>query len=129
MKKLRTSPATGFTIYVGSDPIVVCPLSSSKLAQLRKANTTITRGVEKIDGSSLTKDIFDQTVKSWGPEIVDENGQPLPCTSEVKRNLCEYDSGFVNEVLAEMEEVEKARRNGERGNSKPGPTGTSLQDE
>lgn len=124
-KLITTSNPEGFTVTVQGAPIVACPLSSSAYSRLRAKHAKIKRGVEKIDGVALTKELFDLTAKSWGAEIQDETGTPLECTSANKRLICEHNMAFVNEFLEEVESVEEARRNGELGNSQPGPSGTS----
>ncbi len=129
MPRLRTTPASPLTIMVGGASIQVCPLSSSALSNMRRRHTTIKRGAEVIDGPALTKEIFDATVKGWDDQVKDEAGQPLPCTSEIKRLLCEHDAGFVSDVLAETDEADKLRRASEQGNLPPGPNGTSPRDE
>ena len=126
--KLRTStnPA-GFMIKVGGAAITVRPMSSTALASLRHEHTTFTRSGEEVNGAELAKEMFDRVVLAWDDTVKDENGKPLPCTTENKRAVAEYDSAFVGEVLATMDAADKMRRLGEEGNSKPGPSGTSPQ--
>ena len=130
MLKLRTSPvADGFTINVRGASFVVCPLSSSAKSNLRAKYTKVKGMVEKTDSIAFVKEQFDRTVKSWGPEVCDESGTPLDCTSENKRKLCEYSLDFVNEVFEEIDAVEASRREGEGGNSGPGQSGPSPQEQ
>ena len=128
MKLRTTSSYEGFPVTVGDATIIVNPMSSSALSRLRQKHTTINRGVEKINGSAMTCDMFDRVVLSWSG-INSEDGCPLACTSENKRLVYEHNSDFAADVLKEMEAVAAERRLGEEGNSQPGPSGTSVQAE
>lgn len=125
--KLRTSAnPEGFQIIVGDATLTVNPMAASAMSRLRQKHTTINRGVEKVNGSEMTKEMFDRVVLSWDG-ITDEDGKPLACTSENKRLVYEHNPDFAADVLKEMEAVAADRRMGEEGNSQPGPSGTSAQ--
>ncbi len=125
--KLRTSATPeGFPIIVGDATITVNPMSASAMSRLRQKHSNINRGVEKLNGSEMTKEMFDRVVLAWDG-IQDEHDNPLPCTSENKRLVYEHNPDFAADVLKEMEAVAAERRMGEEGNSQPGPSGTSPQ--
>lgn len=115
--KLRTcAEKTGFPIIIQGSTIQVRPLSSSAFRRLKEKHTSVQRGVEKTNGLELTMDLFDQAVIGWDETIQDENGGPLDCTPANKRLICEHNMDFVNDVLAAIDDAEKARRAGEEGN-------------
>lgn len=127
MKLRTTAAAEGFPVIVGNATITVNPMSASAMSRLREKHSTINRGIEKVNGSAMTAEMFDRIVLAWDDAIQDESGNTIPCTSENKRAVYEYNPDFAAEVLKEMEAVVEERRLGEEGNSQPGPSGTSAQ--
>ena len=116
MKLRTTSEKSGFPITIHGAVFHVRPLSSSAFRRLKEKHTTFQRGVEKTNGLELTMDLFDQAVIGWDDSIKDENGDVIECTPANKRLICEHSMDLVNDVLAAIDDAEKARRTSEEGN-------------
>ena len=124
--RLRTTKAKQITIVVNGITVTGAPLQSSELAALRKKHARIVQGVELVDAAELTIEIFDREVTDWDARSL-ETDEPIPCTAGQKRIVYENNPDFVAEVLAKLTSAAAAERCAEMGNSKPGPSGTSVQ--
>ena len=116
MKLRTTAEKAGFPITIQGSVIQVKTLSSSDFRRLKEKHTSVQRGVEKTNGLELTMDLFDRAVIGWDETIQDENGEPIACTPVNKRLICEHNMDFVNDVLAAIDDAEKARRTSAEGN-------------
>lgn len=124
--KLRTSQEKdGFPIVVHGATFTVSVPSATRQGQLRTANTAYKRGVPVTDSVGFSKDLFEEYVKGWGPEVQDQDGNPMECTRQNKRLVCEYNMGLASDVMEKADAEEEARRKSEEGNSLPGQSGTS----
>jgi len=50
------------------------------------------------DQKAIEFDIFDEVVKDW-PNASGEDGKPLPCNKETKRQVFDYDPGLASDML------------------------------
>ncbi len=114
--RLRTkADVAGFEVVVGDAVIIARPMTASELSRLRARHTTYKRGVETLDSTAMTREMFDRVVTDWRG-VDDEAGEPLPCTAENKRAIAEFEPAFVGEVLAAVADEDQARRNAIAGN-------------
>ena len=95
--KLKTRKDT-FVVEIADSKTTVLPLTSSQSSALRAKYTRFKRGAEKVDGTSIAKEMFLRVVKSW-ENMEDENGNTIECDEANKRLIYENDDDYVLKIF------------------------------
>lgn len=74
------------------------------------------------DDQGWWADTLDATITGWD-DCFDKNGQPIPCTKEMKVKLFECSIAFINAYTAGMDMLRKARQARAESSEKNLPTG------
>lgn len=130
--KLRTRDGS-LEIVVDDVRLDVAPTTATERNALynRCTTTTSKRGVavDKTDTPKFNRELFALTVKNWGPlldaqgnalpgtGVCDEDGTPIPCTEETKRNIAERNPEWVQDVLKRAARIDEEATATEQGNS------------
>lgn len=106
--KIRTRDDS-FEITVRGVPFEVSPLSTREKDKLFKDYTKVKweRGqrFENLQGQAASCELFVATVRNWGPDVLDEDNNPISCTQETKRNFYQRNITLANEIIEKAEEA------------------------
>ena len=105
--RLKTKKDT-FVIEIGDSKTVVLPLTNSQMNALRSKHTRLKRGVERVDGAAVSREMFMRVVQSW-EGMEDENGNPLECNRENKLLVYENDEDYVLKIFEAIDAKSEER--------------------
>lgn len=129
--KIRTRDAS-FEITVKGVTFEVSPLSTRAKDKLFRDHTKTKweRGqrFENLQGQAASCELFVATVKNWGPDVVDEDDNPIPCTQETRRNFYQRNITLANEIIEKAEEATVSMTETTEKNLSTGEGGTSPRD-
>jgi translation initiation factor 2B subunit (eIF-2B alpha/beta/delta family) len=128
--KIRTRDDS-FEITVRGVRFEVSPLSTREKDKLFRDFTTTKweRGqrFESLRGQEASCELFVRTIKNWGPDIVDEDNNCVPCNQETKRNFYQRNITLANEIIEKAEEAASAITEIAAKNLRTGEDGISPQ--
>lgn len=118
---LDLSPTEKTFVVDGSNPVfegtpfegvpfrvTVRNLSRTEISEISRRHTKFVRGQQRVDEAAVGIDIFVTAVKSW-EGFGDQNGNPLPCTEAIKKQLADSHWSLASGISAAVLD-EQARR-------------------
>ena len=109
MPKILTDAYKDRTFFIPytadkSEGMYVKPLTETMIQKLRNEASKESGGDEQLASAYLVRNMLKEAIKDW-VGFVDMAGNPLPCTPEVIKEICECDSDFMGGLLLRIRNV------------------------
>lgn len=109
MPKILTDAYRDATFYVPysedkREGVYVKPLTETAMGKMRDEAAKEGGADDKLSSAIFVRKLLQASIKDW-VGFYDVKGEPLPCTSEVIKEICECDSEFTGGLMLRIRNV------------------------